>query len=1062
MASDYEAITRHNERQLGLDTASRKTQINMYSDSTHFVYEILQNADDYGATEVFFKLTKDELLIEHNGEPFTEENVEAITYFGKSTSRDDLVKTGRFGVGFKSVFALTATPTVISDDEHFQIFGLYRVREHPYPAGFSRSRTRITLPFNHESEQPDYVEDWMSPKDAYSKISFRLTSLNMNTLLFTQNIREIRWEIDGQAGHYLREDRSDSTSRLTTITNEEQLNKYLVFSRIPQWRNQKYKPVEIAFAVDENDQLTAVDEFLHVLFATTQETHLQFILNGPYRTNPSRETISEDDHFNVHLMKETCALMQDVLQQFREKGLLTTQLLSVLPNPTDKLRGFYSPLHEATVEAFKAHELVPTDDNAYASAHNVLQGPAPLREVITKKELSFFTGRENTYWAKGVSPGSRADYFLRGLDIQQWGWEQLQEALDEKYGPYVYIHDAEAHAWLRERRDSWLQKLYILLAQAIRRDECSDWTLKGCRIIRVKEGGQEIHVAGSKAYFPKGRSYGDLPQVKRAILRGKTQRATKKIEESLVALGVSTIGDEKRIDLLLETFYAEDAPKVTPQQHLKHISSFIKWWKKEKDASKFEDYEIFRTAGIGDLYKPDDCYIDAPICKSGLDGLYRDKKCMLPRKWKVWAGYRKLSDEGFRDFAVDCGVDDRLTIIRQSCNRHPKRPHLQHDYYHYVGVRYTHTSINKDYTIKGLSAMLEMKNRNVNLLIWHTLSTASPDVFQASFRPNQQYETRTDKSSLFIALSKAEWIPDKRGTLRKPADVSKGTLHTTFKYDNRNGWLDEIGFGEKAKLTDAAYKGRKEMAATLHVPFKVVEFFSGLTPDEREKESKEFNALVKAKEAARKSVQRIQQKEIPYHEALVGAFMAPGNTDSPRDARGGSTKNPDRRRKKTSQDIASAINREGKPDARFSFSVRKKWKGKNDKVRVALGEWYGGCCQICGRTFPQRSGEHYFEGLYLVPYTTAEWLDRVGNVLCVCPWHSAMFQFGRKEVDEDIIAQIMRLKAEAEAGDGHLLIYLKLCGQPVEIKFVEKHLIDLQEMIKASQRSEAASKGVPK
>ena len=105
MSSDYEAITKYNERQLGLDTESRKTQISMYSDPTHFIYEILQNADDYGATEVIFKLSKDKLIIEHNGEPFTEENVKAITYFGKSTSREDLVKTGRFGVGFKSVFA---------------------------------------------------------------------------------------------------------------------------------------------------------------------------------------------------------------------------------------------------------------------------------------------------------------------------------------------------------------------------------------------------------------------------------------------------------------------------------------------------------------------------------------------------------------------------------------------------------------------------------------------------------------------------------------------------------------------------------------------------------------------------------------------------------------------------------------------------------------------------------------------------------------------------------------------------------------------------------------------
>ena len=359
MPSNYNAITEYNERQLGQDTASRKTQISMYSDPTHFVYEILQNSDDYGATEVLFKLSENELQIEHNGEPFTEENVKAITYFGKSTSRDDLVKTGRFGVGFKSVFAFTATPIIISGDEHFQICGLYRVKEYPYPDGFSHSRTRIILPFNHASEQPDYVEDLMSQEEAYSKISARLTMLNMNTLLFTQNIREIGWEIGDRSGHYLRDDDIKDNTRRTTIIDGERLRKYLVFSRVPRWKNQEYKALEIAFGMDDKEQITSADDFLYVLFATKQETHLQFILNGPYRTNPSRETISEDDPFNLHLIKETCELMKELFPQLREMNLLTTQFLSVLPNSDARLRDFYKPLFNTIVETFSRASVSP-------------------------------------------------------------------------------------------------------------------------------------------------------------------------------------------------------------------------------------------------------------------------------------------------------------------------------------------------------------------------------------------------------------------------------------------------------------------------------------------------------------------------------------------------------------------------------------------------------------------------------------------------------------------------------------------------------------------------------
>lgn len=590
MSSDYEAITKHNKLQLGLDTASRKTQICMYSDSTHFVYEILQNADDYGATEIFFKLSKEGLLIEHNGEAFTEENVKAITYFGKSTSRDELVKTGRFGVGFKSVFAFTATPIIISGDEHFQIYGLYRVRTYTYPENLSRSRTRITLPFNHESEQPDYVDFLMSQNEAYLKISSRLTGLNMNSLLFTQNIREIRWEIEERSGHYLREDVMDGNARCTTITDGNRLNKYQVFSRIPQWRNKEHKAVELAFAVNEKGQLSQSDDYLYVLFPTSQETHLQFLLNGPYRTNPSRETISAEDHFNIHLMKETCELMADVLLQLREKGLLTTQFLSILPNGDDKLRDFYMPLFDTIIDTFKVEELVPTDDNNYACSDYVFQGPAPIREVITKEIFSFLIAQNDVCWAKGVQQNSRSELFLRALNIQQWDWEELRDAMLRNF-----FNNGDNAVWLAKRSDSWLQRLYILLAECTRRDEKSTWSLSACSIIRVLVDGEETHISGNDSYFPKTRSFKELPQVKRSILRGINQKVSQRIYDSLVTLRVSEIGDQERIDLVLETYYTDESATVSVQQHLKHMSAFIKWWKKEKDASKFS----YKTRDLG-------------------------------------------------------------------------------------------------------------------------------------------------------------------------------------------------------------------------------------------------------------------------------------------------------------------------------------------------------------------------------------------------------------------------------------------------------------------------------
>ena len=203
MPSDYKAITERNEARLGTDTVSRKTQISIYANSTQFIYELLQNAEDCGATEILYKLLGDAIVIEHNGKPFVQADVEGITYFGKGTRPEDFMKTGRFGIGFKSVFAFTATPIIISGTEHFKIYDLYRVKEFPYPDSSGRTEsegslyfgTRIVLPFNHDSERPEFIEERMPKEKAYEHIKTSLTNLDWEIFFSKRSIEKISWQI---------------------------------------------------------------------------------------------------------------------------------------------------------------------------------------------------------------------------------------------------------------------------------------------------------------------------------------------------------------------------------------------------------------------------------------------------------------------------------------------------------------------------------------------------------------------------------------------------------------------------------------------------------------------------------------------------------------------------------------------------------------------------------------------------------------------------------------------------------------------------------------------------
>jgi len=81
----------------------------IYTDSTRFIYELLQNADDasckQGSLTFQIDFAGDYLIVSHNGKPFDEDDVESICSIGDGSKTTDNEQTGFKGIGFKSVFA---------------------------------------------------------------------------------------------------------------------------------------------------------------------------------------------------------------------------------------------------------------------------------------------------------------------------------------------------------------------------------------------------------------------------------------------------------------------------------------------------------------------------------------------------------------------------------------------------------------------------------------------------------------------------------------------------------------------------------------------------------------------------------------------------------------------------------------------------------------------------------------------------------------------------------------------------------------------------------------------
>ena len=56
--------------------------IQLYTDKSHFVYELLQNAEDAGATQIKFIQHEDCLEVLHDGHPFSLDNLQGLCDIG--------------------------------------------------------------------------------------------------------------------------------------------------------------------------------------------------------------------------------------------------------------------------------------------------------------------------------------------------------------------------------------------------------------------------------------------------------------------------------------------------------------------------------------------------------------------------------------------------------------------------------------------------------------------------------------------------------------------------------------------------------------------------------------------------------------------------------------------------------------------------------------------------------------------------------------------------------------------------------------------------------------------
>ena len=450
--------TRQNDFEQGI----KNLTVDKYTEPVHFIYELLQNAEDQDATSVHFILTKNDLEFCHNGRSFQQKDVENITGIGNTQKASQGDKIGCFGIGFKSVFEITDRPEIYAllDGKPFA----FAIEDQFVPIRlpvkeeyFKEDQTRFVLPFQSGTER------------FYNQIRDKLRVLGADTLLFLDHLTAIHWKTDTEEGVY-RCKRSQPPNEWCDLISEEmasnesaicQETRYLRFSKAAHVVGSDSElAVRLAFRVEDDCIEPEKDlSVLNVFFPTGEQTRLKFRLHAPMLLNDSRTIMKKENETNSQLMQDCATLLAESLSHLKEVGLLNVECLNCLPIREDDfpIGSTFRLLYEAVRTALRTQPLLPTkagSSQSHTCASNArLSETSRVRTLLDEElltDLYDYPSANTLYWlSEKITDKLTKDlwvYLKKELHVDELDAEDFAAMLNGSF--------------LERQHDTWIVQFY--------------------------------------------------------------------------------------------------------------------------------------------------------------------------------------------------------------------------------------------------------------------------------------------------------------------------------------------------------------------------------------------------------------------------------------------------------------------------------------------------------------------------------------------------------------------------------------------------------------------------
>ncbi|MDE7405582.1 MAG: DUF3883 domain-containing protein [Clostridiales bacterium] len=744
----------------------------MYANPAHFIYELLQNAEDAGAHNVRFDLQENALLFFHDGEKLFDLNdLKGITGYAQSAKQD---KFGKFGLGFKAVYTICKTPLIYSGDMCFQINNFIIPSEIEPKKEYSRG-TYFILPFE---------SDKMDTAAIYKMIYEELSNLPSDSILFTKNIKKIDWNTCTINGSIKKEyDLLDgATSRKCTlrfvIDNEKRRKTYLIFSK--PWTGNEKKDISIAFRYSEDQKSLRAEKAsnISVLFPTRVNSNLKFKIDGPFETTQTRESLNEDNtkhNINKQILSELLELYNIAINKIQEYNLYLIDTIKILPYQDIYQTNFvYDAFKESTRNYFLNCAAIPTSNGLQKKEYCVIAGAANLKAVFSPDDFYKLFSKHLVLDITDTDEFHDIyNFFTKSLKIRSVEIEAIFTAIKEDT--------------FEGKSVEWFEKFYALCNQ-----RSSQWLKKqrNKAIILTDSGDVKPVVNDSDVpivFLPGESSLNrDKTRIVNCILLNT--------DAGKAFFDTMEIGIQDVADYILEDWLPALIGESDPAQYCEDLAVI---------ADEYKKMPLIQQEKIIDAFKKEKC-----IAVS-----YNDRYALVQAEYAYFNTdiNRTMYADAFNAFILcedlqeltDKNIDVKQLLLKLGvCNfiRFNKNYCCLASKYKEkmrADSRYTY-EYDSAYCIVHIDNIIQHITPEISRRLWNTLKDLPNEYHTGTYFWDYSHSrtSRTIKAYFYFTLDTAQWLYNTDGELITPADITYREIAELYG-ENKN--LEEhINFKEDA------------------------------------------------------------------------------------------------------------------------------------------------------------------------------------------------------------------------------------------------------------------------